>query len=90
MPVLEEELIGTTGAMLGISNQKNWMRGSLIHQCALEGIYYPVKALVRRFIHMYINDAALSNYFYILGSPWDQAHNGQEHEAMYKKSGNQT
>ena len=67
----DAELMEATGATLRLSNQKNGMRGSLIHRSAMSGIYCPVKALVRRFIHLRNNEAkqeeTISTYWDHLG-----------------------
>lgn len=50
-------LMQTTAATLRLSNQKNGIRGSLIHRDETKGAYCPVQALVRRFLHLRDNDA---------------------------------
>ena len=67
-------LMGATAATLRLSNQKNGIRGSLIHRSAAGGIYCPVVALVRRYVHMRENHAKDVD---ILSSYWD--HLGQGH-----------
>ena len=68
------ELLQATAATLRLSNQKNGIRGSLIHRSAALGPYCPVKALVRRFLHLRDNNADEND---IISSFWD--HLGQSH-----------
>ena len=64
------ELLKATVATLRLSNQKNGIRGSLVHRSATGGKFCPILALVRRFLHMRDNNAKdndiLSSFF---GSP---------------------
>jgi len=48
----EAELMEATGATLRLSDQKNGERDAMIHRSAIEGGFCPVKALVRRYIHL--------------------------------------
>ena len=68
------DILGATAATLRLSNQKNGIRGSLIHRSATGGTFCPVRALARRFIHMRTNCASDND---ILSSFWD--HLGQGH-----------
>ena len=70
-------LMTATGGTLRLSNQKNGIRGSLIHRSYIgEGNtrYCPVRALVRRFDHLRSNKAHADD---LLSTYWD--HNGQHH-----------
>jgi len=69
-----EELMEATAATLRLSNQNNGIRGSITHCSAMEGPYCPVKALVRRFVHLRTNNAAPNE---ILSAFWD--HLGVNH-----------
>ena len=46
------DIFGATAATLRLSNQKNGIRGSLVHRSATGGTFCPVRALARRFLHM--------------------------------------
>jgi len=68
--VPDDEILAATGGTLRLSNQKNGMRGSLVHRSARtsDGEYCPVKAMARRFIHMRANNADKNQ---IISSFWD-------------------
>ena len=68
-----EELLQADGATLRLSNQKNGVRGAMIHRSAMEGIFCPVKALVRRFVHLRENKAKDDD---IISSYWDHLGRG--------------
>jgi len=59
-----ESTVGT----FPLSNQKNEVRGEMVHRSAIKGQYCPVKALVRRFIHLRDNR---TNDIDIISSYWD-------------------
>ena len=65
------EFLKATAATMRLSNQKNGIRGSLIHRSAMRGRFCPVKALVRRFLHLRDNNALkddiISSYYDHLG-----------------------
>ena len=65
-----------TAATLRLSNQKNGIRGSLIHRsaCPNGDPYCPVRALARRYLHLRDNNAIP---FDLLSAFWD--HMGQTH-----------
>ena len=68
-------ILNASAATLRLSNQKNGIRGSLIHRSASNGdTYCPVKALARRYIHLRDNNATPHD---LLSSSWD--HLGQAH-----------
>ena len=51
------EVLAATGATLRLSNQKNGIRGSLVHWSATGGKFCLVLALARQFLHMRENKA---------------------------------
>ena len=51
------DLLQATAATLRLSNQKNEIRARLIHSSATEIPNWPVKELVRRFLHLLNNKA---------------------------------
>lgn len=55
LPASTEKLIEATTVTIRLNNQKNGMKGSFIHCSAVKRPYCPVKALVRRFIHLRTN-----------------------------------
>ena len=57
-----------TAGTLRLSNQKNGVRGAMVHRSAIPNIVCPVKALVRRFIHLRDNHARGVD---IISSYWD-------------------
>ena len=63
-----EVLATATAATLRLSNQKNGIRESMIHCSTIESVYCPAKTLIRRFLHMYNNNAKLDD---IISSFWD-------------------
>jgi len=70
----EEVLMTATAATLRLSNQKNGVRGSLVHCSAMGGKFFPVIVLVCQYIHMRSNKAVADD---ILSSFWD--HIGKAH-----------
>ena len=67
------DLLLATGATLRLSNQKNGSRGAMIHRSAMGGKFCPVKALVRRFVHLRSNKASPDD---IISSYWDHLGKG--------------
>lgn len=67
----ELELMTATAATLRPGNQKNGIRGSLIHRSTCGGNHCPVRALVKRFLHLRDNgaeqDTLISTYWDHLG-----------------------
>ena len=68
-----EELLEATGATLRLSNQKNGIRGAMIHQSCMKGKFCPVKALVRRFVHLREHNAKAND---IISTYWDHIGKG--------------
>jgi len=66
-------LLEATGATLRLSNQKNGIRGTMIHCSAMLGEFCPVKALVRRFVHLHDNNAKQTD---LISSFWDHIGKG--------------
>ena len=56
-----------TAATLRLSNQKNEFRGTLVYRSTMKGEYCPVKAMVRRYVHLRDNgskpDDIISGYY---------------------------
>ena len=71
-----DEILSATAATLRLSNQKNGMRGSMIHRSATSSSdkFCPVRALGRRFLHLRDNNAKQND---ILSAYWD--HLGKTH-----------
>ena len=70
-------ILQATGGTLRLSNQKNGIRGSLIHRCKLateDTTFCPIKALGRRYLHLRDNNASKDD---LISLYWD--HNGQHH-----------
>ena len=67
-------IMAATAATLRLSNQKNGVRGSMVHRCATGGKFCPVMAVARRYLHMRDNNADDND---IISSFWD--HLGQGH-----------
>ena len=63
-----EVLLTATAATLRLTNQKNGIKGSMVHRSAMAGPYCPIKALVRRFVHMRTNKATDTT---LLSAYWD-------------------
>ena len=72
----DSEILSATAATLRLSNQKNGIRGSLIHRSTSNttDIYCPVRALARRFMHLRQHNAITTD---LLSAHWD--HIGQAH-----------
>jgi len=64
----DEELMKATGVILMLSNQQNRIRGTMIHRCPMGGEYYPIKAIVRRFVHLRKHNATPDT---IISTYWD-------------------
>ena len=62
------ELLQVTAANLRLSNHKNGIQGRLIHRSEMEGLNYPFKALVRRFVQLGDNKAEKNE---VIFSYWD-------------------
>ena len=62
------ELLEATGTNSYLSNNKNSIIGGLVHQSAMTGIFCPIKALVRKFVHVRDNKADNTE---ILSAFWD-------------------
>jgi len=69
----EAELMEATGATLRFKNQKNGVRGAIIHRSATEGSFCPVKALVWRYIHLRNQHTSLDT---IISTYWDNHGSG--------------
>ena len=67
------KLLTATSATMRLSNQKNSIRGAMIHRSAMEGVFFLVKALVWRFLHLRDNDAKQDT---IISSYWDHLGKG--------------
>jgi len=50
-----------TAVTLCLSNQKNRVRGTLVDRRAMKGEYYPVKVMVRRYVHLRDNSVKLDD-----------------------------
>ena len=72
----KEDILSATAATLRLSNQKNGMRGSMIHhsKATTSVKFCPVKALARRLIHLRDNNAKQTD---LLSTYWD--HLGKAH-----------
>ena len=69
----EVELAEITSATLRLSSQINGVRDVMIHRSAMEGSFFPVKVLVRRYIHLRNHHASLDT---IISSYWDHLGSG--------------
>jgi len=69
----EVELLEATGATLRLINQKNSVRGAVIHRSPMEGRFCPVKALVLRYIHLRNHHASL---YMTISTYWDHLGSG--------------
>ena len=70
------ELLQATASTLWLSNQKNGIWGRLIHCSAVKGPNFPVKALVRRSVHLRDNKEEKNEFIY---SYWD---NGTKYQVI--------
>ena len=61
-------IIEATAATLRLSNQKNGIRGAMIHRSCMKGEFCPVKEISRRFLHMRENNTHVNE---IISSFWD-------------------
>jgi len=85
------ELMGAAATTLRLSNQKNGIRGSIIHRSAMVGEYFPIKAVVKRFLHIQKNNVKKYRHIIILlGSPSTESRNHQRYACLHLVRRHQT